>query len=131
MNLGTTVFFLILAGTFALLPNNLGWAMLPDCVEYGEWKFGIRGEGTVSSSLTFINKLGMAIGGSLAGLLLAMSGYVANQPQTAEVVETIRFMKFVFPILGYICSLISMCFYDITNEKYKMILAELRQRKEK
>ena len=32
------------------LPGNLGWAMLPECSDYAEWKFGKRGDGLLSSS---------------------------------------------------------------------------------
>ncbi len=127
-NLGFIITMLIVSGMFTMMPGNLGWAMLPDCVEYGEWKLGIRGEGTVTSSLTFVNKLGMAIGGALAGMMLASSGFVANQVQTAEAIQAIRFMKFIFPVMGYICSLVSMYFYDITNKKYAQIMDELRER---
>ena len=53
-------------GFVSKLPGNLGWAMLPECSDYAEWKFGKRGDGLLSSSLTFINKFGMAIGGFIA-----------------------------------------------------------------
>lgn len=46
-------------GFVSKLPGNLGWAMLPECSDYAEWKFGKRGDGLLSSSLTFINKFGM------------------------------------------------------------------------
>lgn len=111
------------------VPSNLGWAMLPDCVEYGEWKLGIRGEGVVSSSITFINKLGMAAGGLFAGLLLGFAGYQAGQAQTAQTIEAIKVMRFIFPIFGYICSLVSMSFYNITSDFYRRITTEIRERK--
>ena len=41
------------SGGLATITGTLGWAMLPDCVEYGEWRTGVMGEGTISSSLTF------------------------------------------------------------------------------
>ena len=52
--------------------------MLPECSDYAEWKFGKRGDGLLSSSLTFINKFGMAIGGFIASFFLGLVGFVAN-----------------------------------------------------
>lgn len=55
-------------------------------------------------------------------------GFVANQPQTALVNSTITFLAFGLPILGYIASLASMYFYEITDERYAQIRRELDQR---
>lgn len=113
------------SGGLATITSTLGWAMLPDCVEYGEWKTGIRGEGTISASLTFSNKLGMAIGGSLTGIILGVCGYVAGQDQTVQTLEAIKAMKFLFPVAGYICSIVSMSFYVITEKYYSQIMDDL------
>ena len=103
--------------------------MLPECSDYGEWKFGQRADGLMSSSLTFINKFGMAIGGFIASFFLGLVGFVANQEQTPQVLNMIVFLRFGMPVLGYIASLISMAFYEITNEKYSQIRTELDERK--
>ncbi len=102
----------------------IGWAMLADCVEYGEWVTGVRGEGTVSSQLTFINKLGMALGGMLAGVMLSAVGYVAGVDQTQEVLKAIVGIKALLPALGYVCSVIAMIFYPITKEFYYTMIEE-------
>ena len=117
-------------GFISRIPSNLGWAMLPECSDYGEWKFGQRADGLMSSSLTFINKFGMAIGGFIASFLLGLVGFVANQEQTPQVLNMIVFLRFGMPVLGYIASLISMAFYEITNEKYAEIRTELDERGE-
>lgn len=122
------VILIVISSMVATIPGNLGWAMLPDCVEYGEWKHGIRGEGTITSSLTFINKLGMAIGGALVGIILAKSGYVPNAAQSESALTAIRFMRFIFPLLGYLCSFISMQFYTITNSFYAKMVKEIQER---
>lgn len=116
-------------GFISRIPSNLGWAMLPECSDYGEWKFGQRADGLMSSSLTFINKFGMAIGGFIASFFLGLVGFVANQEQTPQVLNMIVFLRFGMPVLGYIASLISMAFYEITNEKYSQIRTELDERK--
>lgn len=115
-------------GLISKIPGTLGWAMLPECSDYGEWKFGQRADGLMSSSLTFINKFGMAIGGFIASFFLGLVGFVANQEQTPAVLGMIAFLRFGMPVLGYIASLISMAFYEITNERYDEIRRELDAR---
>lgn len=116
-------------GFISKMPSNLGWAMLPECSDYAEWKFGQRADGLMSSSLTFINKFGMAIGGFIASFFLGLVGFVPNQEQTTTVLGMISFLRFGMPVLGYIASLISMAFYEITSEKYAQIRADLDARK--
>lgn len=108
----------------------IGWAMLPDCVEYGEWKTGIKGAGVVSSSITFVNKLGSAVGGMLAGFLLAGAGYVAGQTQSPETLRTIIYLFTIFPILGHLATIIALRFYKIDSKFYEKIITELKQRRE-
>lgn len=115
-------------GFLTRFPGNLGWAMLPECIDFAEWKYGVRGAGIISSSLTFINKVGAALGGALASFLLAVVNFVPNQEQTPTVCSMILFLRFGLPILGYIASLISMWFYEITNEKYAQIRQDLSDR---
>lgn len=116
-------------GFISKMPSNLGWAMLPECSDYAEWKFGQRADGLMSSSLTFINKFGMAIGGFIASFFLGLAGFVPNQEQTTAVIGMISFLRFGMPVLGYIASLISMAFYEITSEKYAQIRSDLDARK--
>ncbi len=115
-------------GFMSRIPSNMGWAMLPECSDYAEWKYGKRGDGLLSSSLTFINKFGMAIGGFIASFFLGLVGFVANQDQSQAVMNMIVFLRFGMPVLGYVASLISMYFYEITNEKYEEIRKDLDAR---
>lgn len=118
-------------GFMSRIPSNMGWAMLPECSDYAEWKYGKRGDGLLSSFLTFINKFGMAIGGFIASFFLGLVGFVANQDQSEVVLNMIVFLRFGMPILGYIASLISMHFYEITSEKYEEIRKDLDKRQNK
>lgn len=120
------IWLTLAAGGLGTLTGTIGWAMLPDCVEYAQWKFGIRGDGIISSSLTFANKVGMALGGSIMGILIAKTGYVAGQEQTEGVLLAFRAMKFLFPIAGYICSLVSMSFYCITEKFFSQMMEDMK-----
>ena len=120
-------------GVFGLVskfPSFLGWAMLPECSDFAEWKFGQRADGLMSSSLTFINKLGMAVGGFIASFFLGLVNFIPNQEQPEQVLGMIVFLRFGMPILGYVASLISMAFYEVNDKKYAQIRAELDERSE-
>ncbi len=122
----------VVSGTLGFVskfPGFLGWSMLPECSDYAEWKFGQRADGLMSSSLTFINKFGMAIGGFFASYLLGVVGYTPDVEQSEAVINMIVILKYGFPILGYIASLISMSLYEINDEKFKEIRADLAERK--
>ncbi|MGM0904173.1 MAG: MFS transporter [Bacillota bacterium] len=119
----------VLVNILAPFTGAIAWAMLPDCVEYGEWKTGIKGAGVVSSSLTFVNKLGSAVGGILGGALLAAAGYVAGQAQTPEALQMIVYLYAIFPILGHVATIIALKFYKLDSNLYNKILEELQQRK--
>ena len=59
--------------------------LFPDCVEYGEWKTGIRNDGFQYAFVSLGNKVGMAIGTSLLAGVLGNLGFVANQSQNIAV----------------------------------------------
>jgi sugar (glycoside-pentoside-hexuronide) transporter len=107
----------------------VGWAILADCVEYGEWVTGKRGAGIISSQLTFINKMGMAFGGLAVGVMLQKVGYVAGAQQTPETLRAIVAIKGLFPAAGYLCSIVSMWFYPITKEFYYKMLEDNAKRR--
>ncbi len=114
-----------LAGIFGPLTGILGWTMLADCVEYGEYVTGKRGAGTVTSQLTFVNKFGQAIGVFLLGVILANAGMIEGsmeQPQSA--INAIVNIKAFLPAFGYICSIIAMSFYPITETFYAKMVEE-------
>jgi GPH family glycoside/pentoside/hexuronide:cation symporter len=76
----------------------LGWAMIPDTVDYAQWRFGKRADGAVYSMSSFFQKLAKALGGAGVATALATVGYVANQPQSAETLDMILHLMTVVPI---------------------------------
>ena len=82
----------------------------------------------VSSAFTFMNKCSSALGGFITSFVMGLVGFVANQEQSQAVLFTIVFLRFGVPILGYIASVISIHFYDITDEKFEEIRRDLDAR---
>ena len=53
----------------------VSWAMMGDAIDYNEWKFGTREEGTVYSLHSFFRKLAQGIGPSAVLLIMGWLGY--------------------------------------------------------
>jgi GPH family glycoside/pentoside/hexuronide:cation symporter len=81
----------------------------------------------VYSGIIFFIKMGIAIGGALAGWLLAFSGYQADIPQTESTKLGLLISFTVLPALGSIAVAWIMRKYTLTEEKVIKIQAELTQ----
>ncbi len=56
----------------------VSWALMADAIDYSEWKFGKREEGTVYSLHSFFRKLAQGVGPSVVLLLMGALGYVSD-----------------------------------------------------
>jgi GPH family glycoside/pentoside/hexuronide:cation symporter len=106
----------------------LVWAMYADTADYGEWKSGRRTTGLVFSALQFAQKLGLAVGAGLSGIILSLFGFIANQPQTEAALTGIRLMFSIFPAGLALAGVVAVLFYPLRDKKVKEIEAELNLR---
>ncbi len=56
----------------------VSWALMADAIDYNEWKFGTREEGTVYSLHSFFRKLAQGVGPSMVLLIMGALGYVSD-----------------------------------------------------
>ena len=106
----------------------LGWAMIPDTVEYAQWKTGVRADGLIFATASFFQKLAKAIGGWAVAALLAWFGYVANQPQTTASLQGILVLMSVCPLLANVALLGVSFLYRLDGPAHEKIVAELKGR---
>lgn len=109
--------------------NTAIYAIIPDCVEYGEWKTGIRNDGFQYSFISLGNKIGMALGTSLLAFIMGVAGYVPNAVQTPEVKEVIHQAFSTIPGILWILTAVVMMFYNLDKKTYARIIDALKQRK--
>ena len=109
--------------------NTAIYAVIPDCVEYGEWKTGLRNDGFQYAFISLGNKVGMAIGTSLLAAVLEMCGYVANQQQNSAVLSVIRHSFTTVPGILWVVTAVVLLFYRLNKTTYNKIIAELQSRK--
>lgn len=105
------------------------WAMLPDTVEYGEWKTGVRDEGIVFGVFQFSQKAASGIGVGLVGLLLQVIGYEANSEQSAQTLSALRVVSFLLPAGLMVVALVILRIYPMRQHQHADIVAELNSRR--
>jgi len=107
----------------------LQWAMYTDTADYGEWKFGRRATGLIMSASLFALKLGVAIGGAIAGWVLAYYGFIANQAQTQEALSGILVLLGILTAIIGILGSVLIIFYPLNNKKMMEIENDLTERR--
>jgi GPH family glycoside/pentoside/hexuronide:cation symporter len=130
-SIGVTLVIFTVAG-IGMATNFLSpWAMVPDTVEYSQWKTGLRREGIIYGCYFFTFKFGSAMAGFLAGSVLALSGYVANQPQTEQALLGIRTVLTLVPAGFMIFGIILIAMFPISEEMHGRMLDDIRKREAK
>ena len=106
----------------------LFWSMLPDTIEYGEWKTGVRTESSLYGFMTFAQKGGIAISALILGVLLTNIGFVPNTIQTEETLENLKTLMTFIPLSGVVLSFILVYFYPIDSKFHKKLIREINER---
>tara|TARA_B110000208_G_scaffold61922_1_gene80475 strand:- start:1220 stop:2539 length:1320 start_codon:yes stop_codon:yes gene_type:complete len=110
---------------FLDMASPLLWAKMADTIDYGHKKTGIRITGMVYSGVIFFIKMGVAIGGALAGWLLAFYNYQADVGQTEATKQGILLSFTVLPALGSFVVAWVMRKYTLTEQQIEDIQGEL------
>lgn len=108
--------------------NTAIYAIIPDCVEYGEWRTGIRNDGFQYAFISLGNKIGMALGTALLALSLGWAGYEANTTQNEAVVAIMRHSFSTIPGILWIVTALALFFYKLDKRSYNRILAVIKYR---
>lgn len=107
----------------------LVFAMNADCADYGEWRSGRRTTGLIYSGGGFAAKMGLAVGAGLAGYILALFGFIANQPQTETALFGIRLLFTLIPSAMSLIGAAAILFYRLDRAQLARIEADLAERR--
>ena len=127
------IIFYVLAGVsnfFLCAFNTAIYAVIPDCVEYGQYKTGIRNDGFQYAFISLANKIGMAIGTALLALALSLAGYEANGTQNENVVEIVRWGFSIAPAIVWFAAAAVLFMYNMRQDDYARIVLALSQNKQ-
>lgn len=105
------------------------WALVTDCLDYSEWKFHERSDGSMYSLYTFSRKIGSTIASTGVSFGLAAIGFVSgsNVVQTAEAVNGIYFLVNIIPVVTCILELVGVgLIFNLNKETTERMYAELK-----
>ena len=92
LSLVVYIFALAVYGFGMGIYTCVSWAMMGDAIDYNEWKFGTREEGTVYSLHSFFRKLAQGVGPSIVLLIMGALGYVSKLGTVGQSAQTAQNM---------------------------------------
>lgn len=110
----------------------VSWAMMADAIDYNEWKFGTREEGTVYSLHSFFRKLAQGIGPSAVLLIMGALGYVSKYGTIGQTAETAHNMCWLVAGLYMFSAVVQFIglavIYNLDKKTLSKMNAELAER---
>lgn len=104
------------------------WAMVPDTVEYGQWRSGIRSESLIIGTVIFAQKAALGIAAGTLGLALSGIGFVPNSTQSAHTTYLLLLTMSLVPLLGTLGVLVLAWIYPIDPAMHRRLLKALSLR---
>jgi GPH family glycoside/pentoside/hexuronide:cation symporter len=129
-NLSLIFSLCILAGIGVGAGHVLPWSMIPDSIEWDEWKTGERHEGMFYSLVTLAQKVASSIAIPLTLLVLGFTGYVPNAAQQPpKALFGIRIIAGPIPTVFLCLGILFASLYPLGREEYTRIKQELEERR--
>ena len=126
---------LVLFGMGMGVYTCVSWALMGDAIDYNEWKFGTREEGTVYSLHSFFRKLAQGVGPSMVLLMMGALGYVSSLGTIGQSAQTSHNMCWLVAglyLFSAVLQFIGIAFiYNIDKKTLEKMTAELAARKAK
>ena len=122
----------LLVALGAGIGSCLGWSMMADAMDWEEYKFGTRNEGTTYALHSFFRKLAQGVGPSMGLVLATTMGYDAalKANQTPEVAASMKTLVITMYVVAYICQLVGYgLIFPMNKKKTEEVTAELNARK--
>lgn len=127
--LGTLLALLVAIGFGNAAMLLAQWAMIPDTVEFGEWRTGIRGEGVIFGVVALAQKASLALAVGAVGQILEAIGFVANRVQSTHTLDGMWAMLWKGPLVFTAMAIVLALFYPVSPDVHERILRILRLRR--
>lgn len=110
----------------------VSYSMMADAIDYNEWKFGVRDEGTIYAIHSFFRKLAQGVFPSIGLIVAASLGYVATlgPDQPFEVALNMRYLVAVMYLIAAVVQFVSVKFvFNLDKKTLEKMNSELNARK--
>lgn len=132
---GITIWFVgvyILLNGCKSITNNMVVPMIADCSDYERYRSGKFVPGLMGALFSFADKVFAALGTAFVGIVMMIMGYNRRLPQigdavTPELKWTTLFLYCIVPIIGWVCSLVSMRHYALDKKTMHEIAQKLQE----
>lgn len=115
--------------TGIIVATGYMWALVPEVVAYGEYTTGRRIAGIVNALTGIFFKAGMALGGIVPGLVLALVKFDANLPKQTPLAEQgILWLVCVIPAILLVLAIWIISKYELSDERMDEINKEIEER---
>jgi len=104
------------------------WAMLPDTVEYGQWRTGIRLESFLIGLFMFFQKFGLGLAAGLFGWALQWIGFSKDGSESQSVSANLPLVVIALASLGFVGSGLCILASPLRKGVHDRITAELEGR---
>ena len=107
------------------------WAMIADVADHVEYENYRRATGFCFSGISMALKVGMGLGGAVAGVIISAFGYQPGSVsiQNESAMEGIRLVSSIVPALLFCVGIAALYLYPITKEYNENMQAELAARR--
>ncbi len=134
VNLSLIVFLLglVVYGIGMGVYTCVSWAMMGDAIDYNEWKYGTREEGTVYALHSFFRKLAQGIGPSAVLLIMGVLGYDSKLGTIGQSLQTSHNMCWLVAglyLFSAVMQFIGLAvIYNLDKKTVEVMNTELAQR---
>ena len=107
------------------------WAMIGDVADHIEYENYRRATGFCFSGIVMALKVGLGLGGAVAGIIISAFGYQSGNVlvQNESAMEGIRLVSSLVPAVLFGVGVMALYFYPITKEFNERMQAELAARR--
>ena len=125
--------FIVFFGFFGFSVFSLwvyGYVFAYEIGDLSELVNNKRHDGILVAYLSFVLKMGGAVGMWIIGVVLEFYGYVPNAPEQSEVtIKGMTYLISVFPFVLHAIALVFLFKYPLTNDKYTKVLELLEKKR--
>ena len=120
---GTGLALFVLCQLISAVGTGIGscvaWSLMADAMDYEEWKFGVRNEGTTYAMHSFFRKLAQGIGPSLGLVLATALGYNATlgADQPMDVALNMRYLTAAMYLISALIQFVAYAFVYNLDKK--------------
>ena len=110
----------------------VSWALMADAIDYHEWKFGVKEEGTVYSLHSFFRKLAQGLGPSIVVIIMGALGYIGADKgqQTFEVAQRMKWLVASLYTFSALVMFLAIAFvYNLGKKRVAQMTSELEERR--